>query len=338
MTAICCVSCGLALSPGIANTWRRIAVCQSNYQMLRKRKPTRCGRSGSAIDHDPTLVQFSERNRTLWSHHKLSTIFSNALGCAVGDLLGSSTTGEALSALHSLQLGLCNSLLDERQKPSKTAPRCTPDPARSPMSVPAAAIMPPLDTFWICASACLLFAALKLVHGQPDIALSSCQDKLLSMVVSNHVLWPLARFLNASIVPKQHQAVTNILIHTTWSACLSSLGHVPNLISLTGNALNLHHLSTATSFLKGLTPEVATTAAQAVHMSVESAMSPLLSQAADAVDSATDMLESIPSALMQEVLSSTLDLVTPVRRMVRRPSQLQGAGMQSLSAHKLGAY
>ena len=201
MTASCGLSCGLALSPGIANTWHRFAVCRSNYQLLRKRKPTRRGRGGSATDLDPN-IRFSERKRTIDSHHKLSIIFSNVFGCAVGDLLGSGTTGEALSALHSLQLGLCNSLLDERQVPFKTAPRCTSDLARSPVPVPAAAFAPPLDTF--CGSACLLFAALKLVHGQPDIALSSCQDKLLSMLVSNHVLWPLARFLNARIVPKQH--------------------------------------------------------------------------------------------------------------------------------------
>ena len=253
-----------------------------------------------------------------------SKAFGNGLGCVIGDILGSSVTGENVSALHSLQLGLSNSLLDLRQKPLKTAAENPATSTRSTLTVASSAA---LDPFWMSASACLLFAVLKLVHGQPALVLSSCQDKLLSMVVANHVLWPLARSMSTSMVPQQHQAMTNILIHTVWSACLSSLGHAPSFMSLASSAPQLHCLDTFAA-LSNLMPEDAfTTAARAMYTTMECAVSPVLDQADQALDSATDMLDSLPSALLQGFLSSTLDLTTPVRKLVKRPSQLQNVGM-----------
>ncbi len=41
------------------------------------------------------------------------------------------------------------------------------------------------------------------------------QDKLLSMAVANHVLWPLAKFVNAKLVPKQHQPVANKVVQVS---------------------------------------------------------------------------------------------------------------------------
>lgn len=41
------------------------------------------------------------------------------------------------------------------------------------------------------------------------------QDKMLSMAVANHVLWPLAKFVNAKLVPKQHQPVANKVVQVT---------------------------------------------------------------------------------------------------------------------------
>lgn len=41
------------------------------------------------------------------------------------------------------------------------------------------------------------------------------QDKMLSMAVANHVLWPLAKFINAQWVPKQHQPVANKLVQVS---------------------------------------------------------------------------------------------------------------------------
>ena len=305
-----------------SNVWQRLRMHQSCHQLLSKRNIIRacCGEDAAAagIQQSPRKLGHMCRDQ------KWSKAFSNGLGCVIGDILGSSVTGENVSALHSLQLGLSNSLLDLRQKPLKTAAENPATPTRSTSTVASSAA---LDPIWMSASACLLFAVLKLVHGQPAIVLSSCQDKLLSMMVANHVLWPHARSINASMVPQQHQATTTILIHTAWSACLSSLGHAPSLMSLATRAPKLHHLDTFAA-LSNLMPEDAfTTAAQALYTTVECAVSPVLDQAAQALDSATDMLDSLPSALLQEVISSTLDLTTPVRKLVKRPSQLQNAGM-----------
>lgn len=38
---------------------------------------------------------------------------------------------------------------------------------------------------------------------------------MLSMAVANHVLWPLAKFVNAKLVPKQHQPVANKVVQVT---------------------------------------------------------------------------------------------------------------------------
>ena len=38
---------------------------------------------------------------------------------------------------------------------------------------------------------------------------------MLSMAVANHVLWPLAKFVNAKLVPKQHQPVANKVVQVS---------------------------------------------------------------------------------------------------------------------------
>ncbi len=48
------------------------------------------------------------------------------------------------------------------------------------------------------------------------------QDKMLSMAVANHVLWPLAKFVNAKLVPKQHQPVANKVVQVSSQSRLSS--------------------------------------------------------------------------------------------------------------------
>ena len=45
------------------------------------------------------------------------------------------------------------------------------------------------------------------------------QDKMLSMAVANHVLWPLAKFVNAKLVPKKHQPVANKVVQVCQSTC-----------------------------------------------------------------------------------------------------------------------
>ena len=258
----------------------------------------------------------------------LAVMLINGLGSAAGNILGQGLSGGPRSGSHSLQLGLCNSILDARQKPQQIASTSHPATTEaSATSIPSRSTAAAIDPFWISASACLLFAVLKLVQGQPDLVLSSCQDKLLSMAVANHLLWPLVTFLNTSIVPKQHRPAINMLIHTVWSACLSSLGYAPSVATLADTLPDLQQLDSTVMMINNLLPdEVLASATQAAQTSWDCVVSPVASQAASALQSATDMLESIPSALLQEVLSSTLDLVTPVRRLSKRPSQLNDSG------------
>ena len=37
------------------------------------------------------------------------------------------------------------------------------------------------------------------------------------MAVANHILWPLAKFVNAKWVPKQHQPVANKLVQVSFA-------------------------------------------------------------------------------------------------------------------------
>ena len=46
---------------------------------------------------------------------------------------------------------------------------------------------------------------------------------MLSMAVANHVLWPLAKFVNAKLVPKQHQPVANKVVQVPSSSSIHSL-------------------------------------------------------------------------------------------------------------------
>ena len=46
---------------------------------------------------------------------------------------------------------------------------------------------------------------------------------MLSMAVANHVLWPLAKFVNAKLVPKQHQSVANKVVQVCMSLLLCLL-------------------------------------------------------------------------------------------------------------------
>ena len=50
-----------------------------------------------------------------------------------------------------------------------------------------------------------------------DVCVYVVQDKMLSMAVANHILWPLAKFVNAKWVPKQHQPVANKLVQVSFA-------------------------------------------------------------------------------------------------------------------------
>ena len=46
---------------------------------------------------------------------------------------------------------------------------------------------------------------------------------MLSMAVANHVLWPLAKFVNAKLVPKKHQPVANKIVQVRHCICHDAL-------------------------------------------------------------------------------------------------------------------
>ena len=55
----------------------------------------------------------------------------------------------------------------------------------------------------------------------------------------------------------------------------------------------------------------------AVNASVENFVSPFLEHAADAMESASDVIERLPSAFLDKAFSKSLDVVTPFERMAR---------------------
>ena len=57
------------------------------------------------------------------------------------------------------------------------------------------------------------------------------QDKMLSMAVANHVLWPLAKFVNAKLVPKKHQPVANKVVQVSHPNSQMFFSTVKNLVA-----------------------------------------------------------------------------------------------------------
>lgn len=55
----------------------------------------------------------------------------------------------------------------------------------------------------------------------------------------------------------------------------------------------------------------------ALNSSVEHFVSPFLEHAADAMESASDVMERLPSAFLDKAFSKSLDVVTPFERMAR---------------------
>ncbi|KAL0022613.1 hypothetical protein WJX77_010031 [Trebouxia sp. C0004] len=264
------------------------------------------------------------------AHHDdpVQKAVNSGMGFIVGDILAQRLTGEAFDAVRSLELGLYGTLLDGPIKHmfNKTVGRAVGTGARAKLAKTVAD-----NAIWMPVSTCLFFAVLKLAQGQPEEIVSSCQDKMLSMAVANHVLWPLAKFVNANLVPKQHQPVANKVVQVVWSAWLSTLGHAPSVMDL-ADTVNVHHLAdTASNLVDKFVPvsfqdHVHTAVSNAINASVENFVSPFLEQAADAMDSASDVIERLPSAFLDKAFSKSLDVVTPFERMARSPSQLMEAG------------
>ncbi len=55
----------------------------------------------------------------------------------------------------------------------------------------------------------------------------------------------------------------------------------------------------------------------AINASLENFVSPFLEHAADAMESASDVIERLPSAFLDKAFSKSLDVVTPFERMAR---------------------
>ena len=82
-------------------------------------------------------------------------------------------------------------------------------------------------------------------------AFGCLQDKLLSMAVANHVLWPLAKFVNAKLVPKQHQPVANKVVQVSHAASLIIITTI-NSLSSAGQLLSLQSSSKCSTLQRGL--------------------------------------------------------------------------------------
>lgn len=165
---------------------------------------------------------------------------------------------------------------------------------------------------WIPAVVCLLAALIKLLSGQSDLMLSSCQDKLLSLAAANYILWPLTCYINANVVPQQHQAKSNLLIHMIWSACLAGLGHAPCITTLPIKEPLLHVGQAAFGMISQVMPQQAASAAIDV-------LSPVAECAAGVIEVAVRRLDTIPSTLTQEALSKSLNVIMNVEEMAKSP-------------------
>lgn len=261
-----------------------------------------------------------------------SSAISKALGCTLGDVIAQSLSGGAANALHSLQLGIYGTLLDTPYPPH--APNASVVETSASITLSSekqieTAATTPANPMWMPAIVCLVAAVIKLCAGQPDLILSSCQDKLVSLAAAHYILWPLTHYINANLVPKHLQDKSNLLVHMTWSACLSGLGHAPCIISLAGSQPVSHVVETAVAVSTHLMPQQAA-AALALQTATSDAISPTLQCAVGAVEAAVRRLETIPSTLTQEALSKSLDVIMNMEEMAKSPlhvdaGQLAGA-------------
>lgn len=64
-------------------------------------------------------------------------------------------------------------------------------------------------------------------------------------------------------------------------------------------------------------------------------MSPFLEQAADVMESASDVMERLPSTFLDKAFSKSLDVVTPFERMARSVTSANSACLRL--AHALRA-
>ena len=249
------------------------------------------------------------------SQGQASRTFSRAVGCTLGDVLAQALSGETANAMHSLQLAIYGTLLaapyvSAAATSTNVSVSSTKHSAATQRAAAAAA-----DPLWMPAMICLLAVLIKLLPSQSDLMLSSCQDKLLSLAAANYILWPLTCYMNANLVPEQHQAKSNLLIHMIWSACLAGVGHTPCITTLPIKEPLLHAGQAAVGIISQVLLQQAASAAIEV-------LGPVADYAAGAIGVAVRKLDTIPSTLTQEALSKSLKVIMNVEEMAKSPLHL----------------
>ena len=313
--------------PDLCSGPRQAPVLQSSFTKvqslhLRSKDKTVVGRFRLAINADASRASgTSSLSKPVWSasQGQTSRTFSKAVGCTLGDVVAQSLSGEAANALHSLQLGIYGTLLDAPHIPALEASASII--ASSEKHAAASRRAPaPADPMWMPAIICLIVALIKLLSGQSDLILSSCQDKLLSLAAANYILWPLTCYVNANVVPKQHQAKSNLIIHMIWSACLSGLGHAPCITSLPITEPFSHAAQVAANMSTHILPQQAASASVlALQTAASNVLSPVAECAAGAIEVAVRKLETLPSTLTQETISKSLNIIMNVEEMAKSP-------------------
>eukprot|EP00891_Asterochloris_glomerata_P002340 jgi/Astpho2/2340/Aster-05606 len=265
---------------------------------------------------------------------------NSGMGFILGDILAQRITGESFDAVRSLELGLYGAALDGPAKHWLNRALTNFKGVKGAVSNGAAR-----NLVWMPIVTCLLYAGLKMAEGNPDDILANCQDKLLSMMVSNAVLWPLSRWVNEKLVPETHRSMSTKIVRVVWSAWLSTLGHAPSIADLADQGGLGHTVSDLVSQFVPVSraqEAVQNQVSHAIHNCVEQVVSPFLHQAADAMQDATAMLERVPSAALEKAFSKSLDVISPLERITRTPSELLeagamgagvGAGMHRAASH-----
>ncbi|KAK9838521.1 hypothetical protein WJX81_004941 [Elliptochloris bilobata] len=254
----------------------------------------------------------------------LQKALSSAAGFSVGDVLGQRITGDTWNPLRSLELGAFGFLIDGplRHMLSQISPEngAVEMAGKVKHSVSSA-----LDgKAWVPMLACVAIAALKAADGDPAALVHSCEDKVVSLLLSNYLLWPVTNHIMSKFVPKQHRAGATHVVTMVWSAWLSTMGHAPtDLLDQAGTDM-AEAVSNAVSDPASSpfgAPAFAHAAA-AAGAAVSSAAAPALERAGEAVQGMAALAERLPSSLLEKALSKSLDVLSPLHAHERSPSQL----------------
>jgi Mpv17 / PMP22 family len=74
---------------------------------------------------------------------------------------------------------------------------------------------------WAPIMTCAFFAFLKVLEGHPELAIPTCQAKVLQTVAANYVIWPAAHVVSFKYVPSHQRILYNNVIAIFWNCYLS---------------------------------------------------------------------------------------------------------------------